>query len=188
MFNLFYLINQKPVPTKYCSEFIALYEGCPTKKINGQTRAVPYLDPVGIPTIGYGRVISWDQYRALKNTGISMAQAKDNLAEDIRIRADKMLKYIKVPVHDYQFDALVSFTFNVGVGAFSGSTLLKKLNRKDYAGAANEFGKWVWSKKKKLPGLVRRREAEKNMFLNKPPRTSSPNAYVMNFIDLDSLD
>lgn len=63
-----------------------------------------------------------------------------------------------------QFDALVSFTFNLGSGNLRTSTLLKKLNNGDYAGAAGEFLRWVNTGGKRIPGLVLRREAEKTLF------------------------
>jgi hypothetical protein len=73
---------------------------------------------------------------------------------------------------DNQFAALVSFAFNAGNGALKGSTLRKKLNKKDYKGAAGEFRKWVYGtihgRKVLLPGLVRRRAQERNLFLNLP--------------------
>lgn len=73
-------------------------------------------------------------------------------------------RYVSVTLTKYQFDALVSFTFNAGGAALRTSTLLKKLNAGDYAGAASEFLRWVNGGGKKLPGLVRRREAEKALF------------------------
>lgn len=75
----------------------------------------------------------------------------------------KYVKYDKLTQH--QFDALVDFTFNVGCGNFRGSTLLKKLNQGDVSGAANEFPKWQYAGGKVLAGLVRRRAAEKALFL-----------------------
>ena len=67
--------------------------------------------------------------------------------------------------NQHQFDAMVDFTFNVGCSAFRHSTLLKKVNAGDMWGASNEFMKWVYVGKKKVPGLVRRRTAERNLFL-----------------------
>jgi lysozyme len=69
-----------------------------------------------------------------------------------------------VPLRQNQFDALVSFSYNVGLPAFRSSTLLKKLNRDDYDGAAIEFHKWVKSGGKVLKGLVRRRASEALLF------------------------
>jgi lysozyme len=72
---------------------------------------------------------------------------------------------VHVPLTQNQFDALVSFVFNLGVGNFRTSTLLKKLNAGDNDGAAQEFGRWIHAGGKALPGLVRRREAERALFL-----------------------
>ena len=72
---------------------------------------------------------------------------------------------VKVTISDNQFAALVSFAFNVGSTALKNSSLLKKLNAKDYAGAANEFAKWNKGGGKVLAGLTRRREAERQLFL-----------------------
>lgn len=160
-------------PTRYCFEIIKRYEGIVTKVFDGEVRAVPYLDPVGEPTIGFGRLLTWSEYRHYKTTnGISMAEAEAFIIEDVSKFSRGVIKLIKVPLQDYQLDALVSFSYNVGLGNFKSSTLLKKLNNKDYLGAANEFPRWVYAKKKKLKGLVNRREAEKRMFLNKPPRSN----------------
>jgi len=73
-------------------------------------------------------------------------------------------KAVKVPLTDYQFDALVSFTYNCGSGALNKSTLLKKLNAGDFAGAAREFKKWNKAGGKELKGLTRRRNSEAVMF------------------------
>ncbi|WP_312069487.1 lysozyme, partial [Acinetobacter sp.] len=74
---------------------------------------------------------------------------------------------VKVPLSQNQFDALVSLTYNIGSTAFKNSTLLKKLNAKDYAGAADQFLRWNKGGGKVLKGLVRRREAERALFLKK---------------------
>jgi GH24 family phage-related lysozyme (muramidase) len=76
-----------------------------------------------------------------------------------------VLGLVKVPLNSNQFSALVSFSFNVGTGNLQTSTLLKKLNALDYTGAADEFLKWAKAKGQELPGLVRRRKAERDLFL-----------------------
>lgn len=120
-----------------------------------------YLCPAGIPTIGYGHT-----------HGVSMGdkcttqQADAWLQEDCLVAELTIGANVKVPLSQNQFDALVSFIFNLGSGNFAGSTLLKKLNAGDYAGAAEEFGKWVSAGGRKLGGLVMRRAAEKALFLS----------------------
>jgi lysozyme len=71
---------------------------------------------------------------------------------------------ITVPLGDGRFDALASFAFNLGCGALQRSTLRRKVNREEHADVPNEFRKWVWGGGRKLPGLVRRREEEAEMY------------------------
>lgn len=80
-----------------------------------------------------------------------------------------MRRNVKVPLSQGQFDALTSFTFNLGAGALASSTLLKKLNAGDCAGAQKEFGRWVHAGGEVLQGLVRRRAAEAKLFGNNAP-------------------
>lgn len=136
----------------------------------------PYLDPVGIWTIGWGhairvngRFLKGQADKALAHSiypgGITFAQAEDLLANDIG--ADEIYLNAVFPnLTQSQFDALVSFTFNVGLGDFEQSTLIKKLRAGDVAGAAGQFGRWIYSDGKKLPGLVKRRAAERSLFLS----------------------
>jgi lysozyme len=72
---------------------------------------------------------------------------------------------VKAPINQNQFDALVSFVYNVGAGNFAKSTLLKKLNKADYQGAGDEFLRWNRGGGKVLNGLIRRRDAERSLFL-----------------------
>ncbi|MBI4783878.1 MAG: glycoside hydrolase family protein [Oscillatoriophycideae cyanobacterium NC_groundwater_1537_Pr4_S-0.65um_50_18] len=119
-----------------------------------------YLDPVGVWTIGYGTTSG---VRA--GMRITEAQAEKYLQEDL-LRFEKAVKSnVKVPLTSDQFSALVSFTYNVGEGALGSSTLLRKLNQGDYQGAASEFARWNKGDGVELPGLTRRRSAEKALFL-----------------------
>ena len=118
-----------------------------------------YLCPAGYPTIGYGHVVlahEQDQFA----TGITPAQATELLRQDVRIAERAVLRLISVPLTDGQFDALVSFTFNLGAGALQRSTLRLKANRGEHESVPAELMKWVWAAGKKLPGLVLRRLAE----------------------------
>jgi lysozyme len=81
------------------------------------------------------------------------------------VAAENVNQLATVPLTQNQFDALCDFVFNVGAGNFEESTLLRKLNDGDYGGAASEFDRWVHSGQTVLPGLVRRRAAEKALFL-----------------------
>lgn len=135
----------------------------------------PYLDPIGIWTIGWGHAISvGGQFlrgkenrkaaRDLYPGGITLEQAEQLLRGDTLDACRDVASLVKVPVSDNQFAALVSFTFNLGRGNLAKSTLLKKLNGKDDAGAAAEFEKWNKAGGKVLAGLTRRREAEADLF------------------------
>jgi lysozyme len=120
-----------------------------------------YQDPVGILTIGYGHTGS-DVYAG---EVISAAQAEALLKRDLTSFENSVRQLVKVPLTSNQFSALVSFTYNVGVGALSQSTLLALLNQRDYQGAANQFSRWVYAGGSTLPGLVSRRNAEQALFL-----------------------
>lgn len=130
------------------------------KKFEG-FKATPYICPGGKLTIGYGKVIKEGEY-----TSITKDQAESLLRSTVSSFERSLQKYVKVPLNQNQYDALVSFIYNVGAGNFSKSTLVKLLNSGDYDGAANEFLKWVKSDGKVLRGLQRRREEEKALFLS----------------------
>jgi len=126
-------------------------------------RLKTYPDPGtgGLPwTIGYGSTSG-----VTRNMVITEAQAEQMLAADL-VRFERIVeRAVRVPVTQGQFDALVSFTYNVGEGNFTKSTLLRKLNAGDAAGAAEQFTRWVNAGGKVLPGLVKRRVAERALFL-----------------------
>jgi lysozyme len=129
-------------------------------------RLAPYKDPVGIPTIGVGATFYQDGRKvAMTDAPMTEAQVTDLLKFHIQKFEQGVLGLVKVPLNSNQFSALVSFAFNCGTGNLQSSTLLKKLNALDYVGAANEFAKWDKSKGQVLPGLTRRRKAEKDLFL-----------------------
>ena len=119
-----------------------------------------YTCPAGVWTIGYGH--TKDVKQGMK---ITTNKATSLLKEDLSTYENYVNKYVKVKLNQNQFDALVSFTFNCGGGALKSSTLLKKLNKGDYTGAANELLRWNKANGKILAGLTRRRKAEKALFL-----------------------
>ena len=125
-----------------------------------------YLCAAKIPTIGWGNTFYADGTKVKLGDQISKTDAL-KLLEVIANRdfADKIFPYIKVKVTQNQFDAMVSLAYNIGVGNFSKSTLLKKVNAGDFVGASNEFLRWNKSGGKELLGLTRRREREKQLFL-----------------------
>ncbi|MFD1770856.1 lysozyme [Sphingobacterium suaedae] len=130
----------------------------------------PYLDPVGIPTIGYG-VIKYPNGKkvTIKDAPITEETASDLLAQLLEQAYEKEVsRLVKVPLNQNQFDALVSFTYNLGSSNLSKSTLLKKVNKNPCDPTiANEFSKWVNAGGKKLAGLVRRRKAESDLYFSK---------------------
>lgn len=125
-----------------------------------------YRCPAGLPTIGYGHVIQ--EGEKFPKT-ITEQEAHDLLIKDLPRYEMAVKKVVKVELNENQFSALVSFVYNLGPAAFLQSTLLKRINAREFTRAADEFDKWVFAKVKgvstKLPGLERRREAEKNLFL-----------------------
>ncbi len=134
-------------------------------------RLKAYRDPVGVLTIGYGHTGS----DVKPGMVISQQRAEQLLKNDTGWAQKAVRESVKVPLTQGQFDALTSFTFNLGAGALRSSTLVKKLNTGDYAGAQKEFGRWVHAGGQVLAGLVRRRAAEAKLFGNKAPSgTSTP--------------
>jgi len=168
-------------------ELIKSFEGIP----DGDPSTVnldAYLDPVGIWTIGWGHAITYHGEflrgpqnrgvaRALYPGGITLEQAEMLLRGALVSFARDVLRLAKVPLDDGQFAALVSFAFNCGSGNLGSSTLLRNLNRGDYAGAAEQFLAWNKARKSgvlvELPGLTRRRRAERALFLGEDWRVAS---------------
>ena len=128
---------------------------------------VPYLDPIGIPTIGYGSIWGHDGRRTtLEHPAITEEQGEELLRRDMAHSESAVRRLIRVPLDEGQFSALVSFTYNLGAGNLHASTLRQKANRGDMIGAADEFPKWRWAGGRILRGLVRRRAEERHLWLN----------------------
>lgn len=126
--------------------------------------AVPYDDAAGLPTIGYGHLIKDGEAFGR----ISQGEAEVLLKRDIAVAEKAVAKFIHVDLSQQQFDALVSFTFNLGAGALQRSTLRIKLNRGEFDEIPSEFLRWVWAGGRKSAGLLRRREAESRLFAAMP--------------------
>ena len=128
--------------------------------------AVPYDDnggrPGGFMTIGWGHKIR--QGESFPRP-ITVAQADGIFFVDVSNAVRTVNRVVTVPLTQFQFDALVSLCFNIGQGRFMGSTLLKLLNARDYAGAADQFPLWRKSEGEILPGLIRRRAEERDLFM-----------------------
>lgn len=131
------------------------------KKFEGTVLKV-YKDAVGKNTIGIGHLIKPGEIF----TTLTQQQAEDLLAKDLIQFEVGVSAAVKVALTQNQYDALVSFSFNLGLGNLNSSTLLKKLNRGDYKGAADEFLKWNHAGPKILQGLTNRRIAERELFLS----------------------
>jgi lysozyme len=123
-----------------------------------------YICPAGWPTIGFGHVVR-ELERDLYEAGIDEDAGAALLQHDVGVSERAVLRLIRVPLDDGQFDALVSFTFNLGAGALQRSTLRRKVNREAHGAAPAEFRRWVWAGGRKLGGLVRRRDAEVDRFI-----------------------
>ncbi|MEZ5690505.1 MAG: lysozyme [Rickettsiales bacterium] len=124
-----------------------------------------YLDAAGLPTIGYGHLLRPGEEEMFKN-GISEEAGVALLIKDVLVAERAVLRLIRVPLSNGQFDALVSFTFNLGSGALQRSTLRRKVNREEHEDVPAEFMRWVWAGGRKLKGLIRRREAEARIYLS----------------------
>lgn len=123
-------------------------------------RLEAYKCPAGVWTIGYGHTSAAGKPEVKPGMVITKQEANDILVRDLVRYEDAVDRLVKVPLTQNQFDALVSFTFNVGEGALAKSTLLKRLNAGDYNAVPAELMKWTKAGGKELPGLVRRRRAE----------------------------
>lgn len=142
-------------PSQACIDLIKSFEGY---------RAHAYQDSVGVWTIGYGTT-----HGVQPGQTITEPEALHRLTGTVEAMADVLATAIHVPVTQNQFDACVCFAYNVGTGAFTRSTLLRNLNAGEYAAAAEQFLRWTHAGTQVLPGLVRRRQAERALFLTPDP-------------------
>ena len=136
------------------AELIMQFEGC---------RLRAYKCPAGVWTIGYGSTKG-----VKEGMVITEQEAFARLMNDMQEAGATVEKFVTVPLNDNQFAALVSFVFNVGSGNFRGSTMLKMINSRQYLVAAEQFGRWNKAGNQVLPGLTRRRAAERALFETKP--------------------
>lgn len=133
------------------------------KKFEG-LRLTAYKCPTGYWTIGWGHT-----YGVKSGQKITKEQAEVYLKQDLVVAEDAVDKLVSTPLNQGMYDALVSFVFNLGAVRFKNSTLLRRLNQGAYDLVPDEFLRWVYGtvdgKTQKLPGLVERRTAEKEMFV-----------------------
>lgn len=130
--------------------FIKKWEGC---------RLKAYRCSANVWTIGWGHTKSVTPGMTITQLG-----ADQLLDQDLEKYIKAVRNYVKVSLNQNQFDALTSFCFNVGIGAFQNSTLLRVLNQGNYQKAANQFLRWNQAGGKVIQGLVNRRKAEKELF------------------------
>lgn len=131
--------------------FVKRFEGLRTRS---------YLCPAGVWTIGYGHTGP----TVKDGLVITKEEAEALLLEELVRFEEGVVRATKIQLQPLQIDALTSFAYNLGLGALRGSTLLKKVNRGQWEGIDKEFDKWVYGGGKILPGLVRRRKGEAEMF------------------------
>lgn len=130
----------------------------------------PYLDPVGIATIGYGFTyyLPGRKKVTLKDKPLSKAEGEPMLKEILTNYENDVKRLVKKPINQNQFDALISFTYNLGATNLGKSTLLKKVNKDpNDPTIASEFMKWVNAGGKPFSGLIRRRKAEADLYYTK---------------------
>lgn len=130
-------------------------------------RLKAYRDSANILTIGVGHTSAAGPPTVMPGMTITAALADQILTRDLSIFEKAVNASVTVPLNQNEFDALVSFAFNIGAGAFQKSTLLKELNKGNRYGAANELLRWDKAGGKKLKGLTNRRMAERDQFLGK---------------------
>lgn len=120
----------------------------------------PYLDTVGVPTIGFGRT------EDVRPGEVTTPQRElVSVLRDLEGRKDAIAKCVTVPLYQHELDAAISISYNIGVTAFCGSSMVKKLNAGDYEGFCNGMLAWNKAGGKVIPGLVKRREQERKLCL-----------------------
>jgi lysozyme len=155
-------VHQQHAPThlsEHGAQFIGRFEGF---------RSHLYNDAAGHCTIGYGHLVHHGNCNGSEPAefkhGISEQEAERLLRHDAQSAADAVHQLVHVPLNQHQFDALVSFVYNLGAGAFAGSTLLKDLNAHKFSAVPGQLEQWTHAGGRVLPGLVTRRKAEARLF------------------------
>ena len=133
------------------------------KKYEGFSAKI-YLCPAGKATIGYGhKILAGEKFPP---QGISTEIAENMLKQDVKVAESAINRLVKAEISNNQFDALASFTYNLGTKALETSTLLRLINENNPQSAASEFSKWVFADGKAQNGLKNRRKAEMALFLS----------------------
>lgn len=153
-------------PSAAATTLVQHFEGCAKKRPDGRIEAYPDPGTGGAPwTIGWGTTGA----DIRQGTVLTQQQCDERLAHDLTAFAAKVAALLNgAPTTQSQFDALVSFAYNVGVGNLASSTLLRRHQWGDHAAAAAEFAKWSHAAGKVLPGLTARRAAEAALYRGQP--------------------
>lgn len=142
-------------------------------------RTTAYIDPVGVLTIGYGTTSAAGVGTITKGMKITAERAEEMLVDSLPKYEAGVMRALKRSPNENQFSAMVSFAYNVGEGAFAGSSVCKLFNAGNAQGAADAFRLWKYGtvngKKVVLDGLVKRREAERQLFLRPVVAIDTPN-------------
>jgi GH24 family phage-related lysozyme (muramidase) len=155
-------VKDHAMPTRLSAQgarFIGHFEGF---------RPHLYNDAAGHCTIGYGHLVHMGACNGTEpqefKRGLTQGEAESLLQEDAQKAADAVRSDVHVPLNQQQFDALVSFVYNLGAAAFASSTLLRDLNARNFGAAPGQLRQWTHAGGKVLPGLVARRNAEAELF------------------------
>ena len=144
---------------------IKRWEGC---------RLKAYQDTVGVWTIGYGHTSAAGAPKVAAGLIITRQESEDILVRDLVQYESAVAKALTRSPSQSQFDAMVCLCFNIGPGAFAGSTVVRKFNAGDVAGAADAFRLWNKAGGKVVPGLEFRREDERKLFMTTQPKPVAP--------------
>ncbi len=142
--------------THYALSLIKEFEGFSAK---------PYICPAGYWTIGYGRLLTEEEIKNKDKIRTTKEAEEEWLFK--RLMSDYLFlkKFVRTFLHPYCWDAILSLNYNIGSKRFLASTLLRKINSNRLLEAGEEFSRWVYAGGKKLPGLIRRRQKEREHFL-----------------------
>lgn len=130
-------------------------------------RAEAYLDEADVATIGYGTTRYSETEPVKMGDVVTELEADELLAKDLQWAQDAVNNLVETELGQHQFDALVVFVYNVGEGAFTSSTMLRKLNDQYSLDTEDEFQRWIWAGGKISIGLINRRIKERDLFLGR---------------------
>jgi len=142
-------------PSAVAERFIQRWEGY---------SPVVYRDAAGHWTIGWGSLLTGDEYEQYKRRTLTPDEADELFREDLAYHARAVNHLVKVPLYQWQYDAIASWTFNLGTGNLSKSTLLSRVNAERHDDVPHEIRRWTRAGGRELRGLILRRNAEANLY------------------------